>query len=60
MSKILHCPTCNAKCKTETDKNSGETIYEAVQDKKAFEKIDQLKKLLRKKDELLKEKSRAV
>lgn len=48
MSRIVHCPTCGARCKTQTDKKRGETLYKALQDEDAFKKIQQLKEQLMK------------
>ena len=48
MSKVVNCPTCGARCKTQTDKESGETLYKALQDEDAFKKIQQLKEQLMK------------
>jgi hypothetical protein len=50
MSKIVNCPTCGARCKTETDKKSGEVVYKGLQDEDAFKKIQQLKEALKKKN----------
>lgn len=49
MSKVVKCPQCGARCKTTTDKESGEVKYKALQDEDAFKKIEQLKKQLMKK-----------
>lgn len=49
MSTVVNCPTCGARCKTQTDKESGEVIYKALQDEDAFKKIQQLKEALKKK-----------
>lgn len=57
MSKIVNCPTCGARCKTQTDKESGETTYKGLQDEDAFNKIQQLKQQLQKLREELKNKS---
>ena len=56
MSKIVNCPTCGARCKTTTDKDSGESKYSGLQDEDAFNKINQLKKVIRELREKLKEK----
>ena len=48
MGKVVTCPTCGAKCKTEKDKESGEVNYKALQDEDAFKKIQQLKEALKK------------
>jgi len=50
MSKIENCPTCGAKCKTSTDKESGKVQYKALQDEDAFKKIELLKKQLMKQE----------
>lgn len=55
MSKIEQCPHCGARCKTTTDKESGEVHYKALQDEDAFKKIELLKQQLMK--QLSKEKS---
>lgn len=57
MSKIANCPTCGARCKTQTDKESGETIYKGLQDEDAFDKIQKLKQQIQKLREELKNKS---
>ncbi|MGD9211330.1 MAG: hypothetical protein PVI90_11165 [Desulfobacteraceae bacterium] len=48
MSHVVNCPTCNAKCKTKTDKQTGETIYSALQDEDLGNKIKQLKEQIQK------------
>jgi len=49
MSKIEHCPTCGARCKTTTDQETRVVKYQALQDEDAFKKIEQLKKQIMKK-----------
>ena len=56
MSKIVNCPICGARCKTTTDKESGEVTYKGLQDDDAFNKINQLKKVIQELREKLKEK----
>ena len=48
MGKVVICPTCGAKCKTQTGKDTGETLYKALQDEDAFKKIQQLQEKLMK------------
>ena len=50
MSKIQPCPTCGAKCKTESNTETEETVYRALQDEDLFKKIEQLKQQVMKKD----------
>lgn len=53
MGKLVNCPACGARCKAQTEKESGETIYKGLQDEDAFNKIQQLKQQLQKlRDEL--------
>ena len=40
MSKVVKCPTCGARCKTGTDKESGDVHYDAIQDEAAFKKYN--------------------
>ena len=49
MSKVEQCPTCGARCKTATDKETGAVKYQSLQDEDAFKKIEQLKQQLMKK-----------
>ncbi len=57
MSKIVNCPTCGARCKTQTDKESGEITYRGLQDDDAFNKIEALKKRIQKLTQELEEKN---
>ena len=50
MSKIVTCPTCGAKCKSESSSETGETVYKALQDEDLFKKIEQLKQQVMKKN----------
>ena len=50
MSKTENCPTCGAKCKISTDKESGKVQYRALQDEDAIKKIELLKKQLMKQE----------
>lgn len=46
MSQIAECPKCRSKSKVKV--KEGVTIYQAVQDEKAFKKIGQLKSVMQK------------
>ncbi|SDL34882.1 hypothetical protein [Kriegella aquimaris] len=46
MSQVTNCPTCGSKSRIK--EKGGNTIYEAVQNEEAFNKIGQMKKAIEK------------
>ena len=48
MSDVALCPICNAKAKVKKNRDTDETVYNAIQDDEALKKVAQLKKALNK------------